>query len=274
LEDRLTIGPCVINYPRLFVPEGKMGSKEPPYYYSAEFIFFTETPDQMAIAQAAYQKLMLTANTVAQHKFKRNADQLSNAPVKTELKKKGGEWLSGLEGRQGIWIRASTLYNPEKPHMKPGVFTGNPPQAVVDPAAVYSGAIVYVSLTAGDYNQSGNQGIKWYLNHVLKVGDGPRLVGERSGADDFAGVLSEIPVTPVAHGIPTLQMPQPAAPVYSPPTAPPGYSAPPAYPPQAYGQPAAAVPPAFAPPQQYGAPPQGYAQPAYQQPPMPGFPQQ
>jgi len=260
LEDRLTVGPCIISYPNLFVPREKMGDPSTKQY-SAEFIVLMETPEQQAQAQQIYQRLLTVANTVSQHKFQRNADAFRNKPIRSLAERKG------FENRPGFFFSAKSIVDPTKPNSRPDVLIGNPPVVVTDPDVVYAGAIVYCNIKAYAYDNGGNQGVGWFLNSVLKAGDGPRLAGERNAASDYADVMASIPVTqvPPAGFVP---------PAYTATTAPSGYSAPPAYPPQAYGQPAAAVPPAFAPPQQYGVPPQGYAQPAYQQPPMPGFPQQ
>jgi hypothetical protein len=240
MEDRLTVGPCIISYPALFVPKHKMNMKEGPKSYGAEFIVLMETPEQHAQAQQIYQRMMAVANTVAQHKFQRNADAFRNKCLRPLSERKG------FENRPGFFFSAKT-----GEQYKPDVLVGNPPVVATDPDQVYAGAIVYCTIKAGTYDEGGNQGVKWYLNSVLKVGDGPRLAGDRDAASDYADILASMPVS------------QPA-PVY----APPGYAAPPAYPPQAYGQPAAPAIPYGVPPvqQQYAAPP------AFQSPPMPGYP--
>lgn len=249
LEDRLTVGPCIISYPNLFVPKYKMGAKDGPKFYGAEFIVLMETPEQQAQAQQIYQRMMTVANTLAQAKFQRNADQFRNKPIRGLNERKG------FENRPGFFFSAKT-----GEQYKPDVLIGNPPVVATDPDQVYAGSIVYCTVRAGTYDEGGNTGVKWFLNSVLKVGDGPRLAGERDAASDYADVLANMPVTQ-----------QMAPPTYASPA---GY-APPAYPPQAYGQPAAPAAPAYAPPQQYGMPPQGYAAPpAFQSPPMPGYPQQ
>lgn len=251
LEDRITVGPCMISYPHLFVPRHKMGAKDGPKFYSAEFIVLMETPEQQAQANQIYQRMMLVANTVAQQKFQRNADAFRNKPLRSLAEKKG------FENRPGFFFSAKT-----GEQYRPDVLIGNPPVVATDPDQVYAGAIVYCTIKAGTYDEGGNQGVKWYLNSVLKVGDGPRLAGERDAAADYADILANMPVT--QQSAPQMQFTasQPMAPGA------------PVYPPQAYGQPAAPVAPASYPPQQYGVPPQGYAPPAFQQPPMPGFPQQ
>jgi hypothetical protein len=244
MEDRLTVGPCIISYPALFVPKEKMGDPSQKQY-SAEFIVLMETPEQHAQAQQIYQRMMTVANTVSQHKFQRNADTFRNKCLRPLSERKG------FESRPGFFFSAKSIADPNKPQNKPDVLIGNPPVHATDPDQVYAGALVYCTVKAYAYDNGGNQGVGWFLNSVLKVGDGPRLAGDRDAASDYADILASMPVS------------QPA-PVY----APPGYAAPPAYPPQAYGQPAAPAMPYGVPPvqQQYAAPP------AFQSPPMPGYP--
>lgn len=250
MDDRLTIGPCIISYPALLVPKKSM--RDPNILeYGAEFIVLMETPEQVAQAQQIYQRMALVANTVSHAKFQRNADAFRNKPLRPLSERKG------FESRPGFFFSARSGHE-----YKPAALVGNPPVPATDPDQIYAGAIVYCTVKAGTYDNGGNQGVKWYLNSVLKVGDGPRLAGDHDPTDDYADILANMPVS------------QPAAPAYGmPPMAPPGYGQPPQF----------QAPPAYAPPMAqpqypaYGVPPmqQQYAQPPqFQSPPMPGYPQQ
>lgn len=261
LDDRVTVGPCVISYPNLFVPRAKMtdaNTKE----YSAEFVVLMETPEQAAQAQQIYQKLMLVANTVAQHKSQRNADAFRNKPIRPLSERKG------FENRLGFFFTAKS-----SAQYRPDVLIGNPPVPVVNPEDVYPGAIVYVNVRAGWYDLSGNQGVKWYLNSVLKVGDGPRLAGDHDPISDFADVLATLPQSALPVAVPPGFAPQAAPPAYPPHGFAPPQAAPPMHPPQGFAPPQAAPP--MHPPQGFAPqqPPAGYPtqQAPFPTPQMPGF---
>ena len=62
-------------------------------------------------------------------------------------------------------------------------------QAVIDPSEIYSGCYGRISIVPAAFNTDGNKGIKFYLNNVQKLGEGERLGGGASRAeDDFTAV--------------------------------------------------------------------------------------
>ena len=56
---------------------------------------------------------------------------------------------------------------------------------VLDASEVYSGCFVRVALGAFAYNNSGNKGISFGLNHVQKLRDGEPLGGITRAEDEF-----------------------------------------------------------------------------------------
>jgi hypothetical protein len=103
----------------------------------------------------------------------------------------------GWAGEPGLFIRANST-------KKPLVRKGKPPQPVVDEDEVYAGAIVYAGLNASAYEAQGNKGIKFYLNEVLVVADGPRLAPERSSLD---GMIDQIEFSLGGGGMPAAMPP-------------------------------------------------------------------
>lgn len=250
----------MISYPSVFVPKKKLNAKpDDPLQYAAEFLVYMPPNDQHqhAVATAIYQKLTTAANYASQAKFSKNADHPSfrNKCIR-DLAERNGDFPPGF-----FFSARSTS--------KPQVLVGNPPVPCTDPAEIYPGAIVYVSVNAGTYDTDGNKGVKFYLNAILKAADGPRLAPERDAADDFKDVLAHMPVTnvpPAMASIPQFQQ----TPVQYPPQQQ-GYDM--------MGQPVqqyAPVQPAYAMPGQPNVqqwPPQQMP-PGYGMPVMPGFPQQ
>jgi hypothetical protein len=73
---------------------------------------------------------------------------------------------------------------------KPGVVDNNL-NAILDPTELYSGCYARVDMNGFAFNTSGNKGVSFGLNNIMKVRDGEALGGVRSKAEDvfaeFAG---------------------------------------------------------------------------------------
>lgn len=244
---RVVVGPFVLSYPSLFVPKAKMGEKLQPgqqatMRFSGEFMVYAASPE----AGAIYQKLTDAANTVAMQKFGKTTDSpiFRNKPVRNLAEREK------YQGPAGFFITANSS-------QKPSIVVGDPPTACTDPDELYAGCLVYINVAPSAYDVDGSKGVKWFLNSVWKVGEGPRLAVERDGTSDFAHLVGKVAVNvaPSGYGAqqapPAAEMPpwmlQQAAPVA------PQYAVPPGY---------------AAPPQQYAAPPQYQMPPGM--PPMPG----
>jgi hypothetical protein len=74
----------------------------------------------------------------------------------------------------------------------PGVFVGRSREdirATTDADEMYAGALVYASLTMAYYTtEKAGAGLKFYLNAVMKVGDGNRLSQTRDEASEFGAM--------------------------------------------------------------------------------------
>jgi hypothetical protein len=70
---------------------------------------------------------------------------------------------------------------------KPGVVDRNL-NPIIDSTEIYSGCYARVSINAFPYNTSGNRGVSFGLNHIMKWADGDYLGGRSRAEDDFADI--------------------------------------------------------------------------------------
>lgn len=64
-------------------------------------------------------------------------------------------------------------------------------QPILDSTEVYSGCYARASINAFPYSVSGNKGVSFGLNHIMKVKDGDPLGGSSKAEDDFAEFAGE-----------------------------------------------------------------------------------
>ena len=99
--------------------------------------------------------------------------------------------------RPGDEAYANRFFLNAHANSKPGIvqITQREPELILepitDPDEIYSGMKAKVSLSFFGYNNSGNKGIGVSINNVLKVGDGPRLGGKASAAEDFGDLADD-----------------------------------------------------------------------------------
>jgi hypothetical protein len=77
-----------------------------------------------------------------------------------------------------------------KSKYRPGMIDSNR-QEIIDPAEIYSGCFVRLSLNVYTYNNSGNRGVGFGLNNILKTRDGTRLSSRGNPVSDFFEDVSE-----------------------------------------------------------------------------------
>lgn len=259
-DDSITVGPFILNYPKLFHPEvyAKKGSTPDPKkkpQYSCELMCLQSSPDYARI----YSELFAAANPVSLSGMKISLDSPKhrNKAIRSLEEKKG-------ENPPGFFITPKSTQPPEP-------VVGNPPRLAVE-SEIYSGCIVYALVKPYMYDNEG-QGIGWFLNGIWKIADGERLAPQRDPVAGFSHLLDVVKTNLYNTAAPAgMQTPYPQQ--QMPPAMPPGYgqAPPPGYSqqqmPPGYGQ----APPQTAPvyPQQM---PPGYGQPQqHMSPPMPGFP--
>jgi hypothetical protein len=269
--ERYNVGPFIISYPNIFVPRMPQKPKAGDVpQYSAELIVYATNPlyvqlwtHMINIARKCYRDKTGQEPThwpTHPPQSTSYAARVEGCPIKDLY------WRRSYDGPPGFVISTNSK-------SKVSVYCGNPVRDATT-EDVYAGAVVQVNVGPFYYDNDSNQGVKFYLNTVLKVADGPRLAASHDGKQDVEDMLSsgvqvvetipEMPAQP-GYGIPSGIPQQYQQPVYQQPI-PPQYQQP------VYQQP---VPPQY---QQPAAPPvipQGYAQPqAVPAGMMPGYAQQ
>lgn len=200
---------AIISFPKLFVAKPAKGSTEPQF--GAGFLF---PPNDPQIAQIQAEVDAAKANTFPKG-FPASAGVCFEA---YDTKFAGKEYY---DPRFSGWHVLSTT---AKQDSRPASvnMAGQP---IMDPAKVYSGAVVYAHVGIGGYVK-GKGGVGGYLNGVMLTEEEPpmgRLDGKPSVEQMFAGINATNqpapPSTPVAP--PVQQAPvAPAAPVPQAPTPP------------------------------------------------------
>jgi hypothetical protein len=110
----------------------------------------------------------------------------------------GGKFMSSFKTplRDGDTERDTESDPSYKGHYFINANTKNKPDVVgpdlnplLSRADLFNGCFVRTSLTPAPYNVDGNKGIKFYLGNVQKLGEGPRIGGGITRAeDDFTAV--------------------------------------------------------------------------------------
>lgn len=101
------------------------------------------------------------------------------ANLKTTLK--DGDVDADLERNPEM---AGCYYMTVSAKTKPGIVDRNV-DPILEQSEVYSGCYARVSMNAFAYNTSGNKGVSFGLNHIMKVADGDPLGGRTRAQDDF-----------------------------------------------------------------------------------------
>ena len=131
---------------------------------------------------------------------------------------------SKYPGFQGMWVVKATT------NSQPGMIDERK-QPVITKGVFYSGMWGYAQVTASDYDNNGNQGIKFYLNNVMKVKDDARMGSNgQTAAQAFAAfpaaaapsapmggmptAPAAAPMSPPAPSMPTATAPAPSAPAF------------------------------------------------------------
>ena len=94
----------------------------------------------------------------------------------------------GEEERPGNSDYVGKVFSTAKSDYQPGVVIQNEGKIVplVDWDALYSGCYARVSISVYAYDKSGNKGVAFGLNNIMKTHDGDRLDGRKSAGEDFA----------------------------------------------------------------------------------------
>lgn len=85
---------------------------------------------------------------------------------------------------EGYWVFSASAKT------KPGI-VDRAKNEIEDSTEVYSGCFARVSLNAFPYNNKGNKGVSFGLNHIQKLADGDYLGGRSRAEDDFDDDLED-----------------------------------------------------------------------------------
>lgn len=167
-QAKVVVGPCVMSFPNLF--KARAVKPGDPLRYGASFIFDV---------QKDRPQLLMMRNAVLFVLGQRwkNVEELI-AAGRLHLPWRRGEERDGPGYGPGkIFINA----NSDQP---PGVVDRNV-QPILDAREIYPGVIVIASMRAFTYDQKGNRGASFGLNHVQKHSDGPRIDNRSTPSQDF-----------------------------------------------------------------------------------------
>jgi Protein of unknown function (DUF2815) len=166
---------AVLSFPALFVPKPRTQAPGAELFYSCSLLFGPEarkTPEWKALQQGVIDaaKAKLGANV--------NIKTIDN-PFRDGAEKDYSGYGPGV-----IYISPRS----KGENAPPGVVDKRL-QKVIDPARVYSGAIVRASVTPFAWNFQGKKGVSFGLNHIQLVNEtAPRIDGRVSAEKAFSPI--------------------------------------------------------------------------------------
>lgn len=173
---------AIISYPHIFEPQTPPGASEPVYSCSLVFL------DDVDITE-----LKMAAMSVAKEKWgDKTKAMVEGGKIRMPFRKDGEE--KGYPAGS-IFINVKSKQAPGVVSLFADPNTGKP-AAITDPKEIYPGAKVRASLRAYAYAVNGNNGVAFSLGNLQKVGDGPRMDGRLSAADEFTA--SERPTADIS----------------------------------------------------------------------------
>jgi len=185
-KNKMLVTPKVrLSFPALMAPEKPKAGDDPdkkPQY--STILLVPKTVDLTPFKKALTYAIMETygEKVVDLKNFRWNINAL---PEGFRVPIKDGDKKADWKGFPGNWyIRASTSLR------KPTILGPNKKE-ITDAELIYGGCYAHVSMGAGCYKHMGVEGVKFYLNHVMKVADGERLGGGDAAAD-FAEITPDL----------------------------------------------------------------------------------
>jgi hypothetical protein len=163
-----------VSFPHLFTPGEYLGKKS----YSIEMLFDKST--------SSVQELQAALKTAGVNKWGPNVQEWP-APLKKPIRdgdKPYGKKKEVKPEHKNMWVvKASTSAD----YAPPGVIGAD--KKPITEADLYPGCYARAALNAGAYEISeGNCGLKFYLEGVQKIKDGPAMGGRRP-ADQIFGAI-------------------------------------------------------------------------------------
>lgn len=162
---------AVISYPHIFEPQTPPGASEPVYSCALVFKDDVDITEMKAAVMA-----------VAKEKWgDKTRDMIKAGKIRMPFREDAVE-KGYPEG--STFINAKSKMAPQVVSIYAG--ENGKPAPITDPKEIYPGAIVRASLRAYAYAVNGNNGVAFSLGNLQKVGDGPRMDGRLSAADEFS----------------------------------------------------------------------------------------
>lgn len=173
---KVVTGPVRLSYVHVFEPWSNNPDQEPKFSCTL-LIPKTDRATLRAIEQAQQVALENGKSKVFNGKIPANwKSTLHDGDEEADLEKN-----PECAGHMMMAVSSKT---------KPGVVDKNL-NPIIDSTEVYSGCYARVSINAFPYNTSGNRGISFGLNHVMKWADGDFLGGRSRAEDDFADIVDD-----------------------------------------------------------------------------------
>lgn len=163
-----------LSFPNLFRAKAAAEGQEPKF--SCTLLF---SPEAQATPEFAAMKAAAQAAAVAKWGAKIPAN------LRSPFRK--AEEKEDKQGYEPGWVFIN-VSSKDRPGVVQNTALGM--QKVIDEADIYPGCFVVASLGCYAYDTSGNRGVSFGLNNVLKVDDGESLGGRGRAEDDFAGVAA------------------------------------------------------------------------------------
>lgn len=164
-----------LSYPNLFRAKAAAAGQEPKF--SCALLF---SPEAQATPEFAAMKAAAQAAAVE----KWGAGKIP-AGLRNPFRDAGEK--SDKAGYEAGWVFINVSSS-----QRPGVVqnTSAGLQPIIDENEVYAGCWVIASVNPYAYDASGNRGVSFGLNNVMKVGEGESLGGRSRAEDDFAGIAA------------------------------------------------------------------------------------
>lgn len=172
MSTKVITGPVRLSYPRLFEPVAREGSSDKKYSVLL-LIPKTDKKTLKAIKKAQAEALEIGI----QSKFGGKEPK----GLKYTLHDGDDSDVPEQQGHMIMSVSSSESYPPGLVDRQ-----GN---KLLDRSEIYPGVWAVVSISAFAYSNSGNKGISFGLNHVMKWRDDESFTGSSRAEDDFADLI-------------------------------------------------------------------------------------
>lgn len=158
----------IASYAYVFRPQASMNPGEEPKY--AITLLLDEDADLSKLKKACLDK--------AEDKFGSKAkEMIKRGKLRWPFRSGNEDYPDDELYADKTFIKASSSDKPQ--------IVDEDRKPITDETEFYSGALCRISLFPFAYERKGNKGISFILNNIQKLGEGERISGRTSAADDF-----------------------------------------------------------------------------------------